>query len=325
MPKFRIVQIKDTDLWDSIVQKSPQYSIFSNSVYLNSIGKKFALFFFYKGQQVRAAVSLLLSDDEKKSELDELCIYNSILFFENTEQKKINARYEQFEITEFIINELDSIYESLEIALSPEFGDMRPFLWYNYHSPRLGDKFTLDLRYTCYLDISELFRKNQYDNTTLFKNMDGKRQSDVRKAIESNMTVREIDDVEILIRFYYELLKSQGIEVPESKLTRMKRLIEKLITNNLAKYFVSVDEKNRITYATVFTFHHNKGCYLFGAGDGEITQRYDGTYCIWEALKRLSEYGIYKIDMEGVNSPDRAHFKLGFGGDLKPYYQIYKN
>ena len=31
---------------------------------------------------------------------------------------------------------------------------------------------------------------------------------------------------------------------------------------------------------------------------------------------------INKFDFEGVNSPNRGWFKLGFGGDLIPYYQI---
>ena len=31
---------------------------------------------------------------------------------------------------------------------------------------------------------------------------------------------------------------------------------------------------------------------------------------------------IGEVDMEGVNSPQRGWFKLGFGGNLLPYYQI---
>ena len=42
-------------------------------------------------------------------------------------------------------------------------------------------------------------------------------------------------------------------------------------------------------------------------------------------MKKLSEEGVSQIDMEGVNSPERGKFKLGFGGILKPYYHISKN
>ena len=104
----------------------------------------------------------------------------------------------------------------------------------------------------------------------------------------------------------------------------MKTLIDKLVVNNMAKYFVTKDKKNRITYATIFTMHQNKGCYLLGAGNREVMNRYDGTYCIWESMKQLSTLGIREIDLEGVNSPQRGRFKLSFGGDLRPYYQVHK-
>ena len=119
MAKYRFVQIKDTDFWDSVAVTSPQYTIFSNSTYLSFIGRKYRLFFVYKGQQVKASISLILSDDERRCELDELSIYNGILFYDNPEQKLTKSGLERFEATEFIIEELDKIYDSIEIALSP--------------------------------------------------------------------------------------------------------------------------------------------------------------------------------------------------------------
>jgi len=159
----------------------------------------------------------------------------------------------------------------------------------------------------------------------IFNNLDGRRQSDIRKSIDNNLILRESDDVDLFIRLYDELLKSQSIEVPKEKLTRMKKLIEKLILNKIARYFITINSKGQITYATIFTAHNNKGCYLFGAGDRNLMERYDGTYCIWMGMKKLSEDGVYQIDLEGVNSPNRGKFKLGFGGDLNPYYQVYKH
>ena len=31
---------------------------------------------------------------------------------------------------------------------------------------------------------------------------------------------------------------------------------------------------------------------------------------------------IVEVDLEGVNSPQRGWFKLGFAGDLRPYYEL---
>ncbi len=325
MKKYRFTQINDMDLWDSIVVHSPQYSVFSSSLYLNSIGKNSCLYFVYKGQQVKAAISLIIGDNEGISELDDLCIYNSILFFDSPDQKFTNLRSEQFEITKFIIEQLEINYKSFSIALSPEFSDIRPFLWHNYHSKKSIDKINVDLRYTSYLDISEFFLKKNDEDTLLFNNLDGKRQSDLKKAIKNNLILSESDDVDLFIKLYDQLLKSQSVEVPKEKLIRMKKLIENLLLNKLAKYFITLNSENKITYATIFTVHNHKGCYLFGAGDRNLMDRYDATYLIWEGMKKLSEVGVFLIDLEGVNSPERGKFKLGFGGDLRPYYQVYKN
>ena len=129
----------------------------------------------------------------------------------------------------------------------------------------------------------------------------------------------------VFIQFYDNLLRSQEIEVSDFKLERMKILIDQLIEKKIARYFVTVDKFGRFTYATIFTIHNNKGCYLFGAGDKDKMQRYDGTFCIWEAMKMLSRSGVHIIDLEGVNSPERGRFKLGFGGNLKKYYHVSKN
>ena len=40
---------------------------------------------------------------------------------------------------------------------------------------------------------------------------------------------------------------------------------------------------------------------------------------------KLRIEGINTIDLEGINSPKRGFWKLGFGGDLLPYYNISMN
>ncbi len=40
---------------------------------------------------------------------------------------------------------------------------------------------------------------------------------------------------------------------------------------------------------------------------------------------RLRIEGVNIIDLEGVNSPNRGFWKLGFGGNLLPYYHISMN
>ena len=323
MTKYILTPVKNLGDWDAFASRSPQHTIFSHSHYLEAIDRKYMLFFVHQGQQIKAGVSLILNDDKLGCELDSLVIYNGILFDEDISRKPSKAMLERFELTEFIIEALDKKFDGLEMALTPAFEDIRPFLWHNYHSPHAYEKFIIDVRYTSFLDISEFFLCNEDSLTRLYKNLDNNRQSDLRKA-KGKVSFEETNDTERFIRYYRDLLLAQGSTTSPEKLSRMKNLINAIIDEGLARMFAVKNSQGHPTYMTVFTIFKNKGCYLFAAGDVNTMQRYDGTYCVWESMKALSRYGVYEIDFEGVNSPQRGAFKIGFGGDLRSYYRIVK-
>jgi hypothetical protein len=324
MAKYVLAPVRDLETWDAFIARSPQRSIFTHSRYLGASGRKFELSFIYQGQQIKAGVCMVLSDDERSCELDDLVIYNGILFDETNARKPSKVRMEQFELTEFIIKTLDKQYDRIEMALNPAFEDLRPFLWYNYHSPNLKEKYAIHLRYTSYLDISELFLCNEDASTLIYKNLDNNRQSDLRKA-QGNLAFEQTRDTGCFVKYYKNHFLALGKPVNPEKLTRMKNLIDSLIKDGLAMMFCVVNNQGHPTYFTVFSIFMNKGCYLFAAGDHAALSRYDGTFCLWESLKALSRFGVYEVDLEGVNSPQRGAFKMGFGGDLRPYFRVAKN
>jgi hypothetical protein len=51
---------------------------------------------------------------------------------------------------------------------------------------------------------------------------------------------------------------------------------------------------------------------------------WQGTLAHWHAFGHLArEHGITEVDLEGVNSPQRGWFKLGFGGSLQTYHTLH--
>ena len=55
-----------------------------------------------------------------------------------------------------------------------------------------------------------------------------------------------------------------------------------------------------------------------------MRNQHTGTAIIWDAFFILRKLGIKKLDLEGVNSPNRGWFKLSFGGSLENYYEVNK-
>lgn len=323
--KYRLVEVGEKhNEWDDFVRTSKQGTIFSLSKYLSATGKKYARYFIYKGNEIKAGLSLVLSEDGKNGVLDDLVIYNGLIFRADMLQREVKARQERFEITEFVVGNLCHRFTSVEMALHPSCEDMRPFLWHNYHEVDQGRHCRLDLRYTSFLDISEFFLQRPEETMTLYKNLDNIRQSDIRKARKEGVSVREdACCVALFIRFYSDLIASQGKSVDEKKLMRMRTLIESLLSDNMAKLFVATSkDSGQVSYITIFTFFENSACYLFGAGDASAMTRYDGTICLWDAFRLLSSYGIHEVDMEGINSPLRGAFKLSFGGNIQSYYHV---
>jgi hypothetical protein len=325
MSKFFFEKVDDLEKWDSFVMKSPQGTLFSHSSYIQAVGKPFEMYFIFKGEEQKAGLTLILSDDRAGCVLDDLVIYNGILFNYDSTKKTVKSRLERFEITEFIIEELDKRYSFIEMALAPQFEDLRPFLWHNYHSPSPEKMFAVDLRYTSYLDISELEISEDDKSTNLFRDLDTLRQRNIREAQKKNGDVVLGENTELFLDFYSKTLQAQDQSVNVEKIERMRKLIKSLINNDNAFTYSSKKSDGEVGYISIFCKDDKRAYYLFGAGHPQLTERYLGTFAFWEAFRDLAKnHSITEVDMEGVNSPNRGKFKLSFGGGLTSYYHVYK-
>jgi len=321
--KFRIAPVEDRLAeWDALVRASKQGTVFSLSQYLSAAGRPYVLYFIFRGNEIKAGVSLIVSDDGRRGVLDDFVIYNGLLFRSDPIQKKAKARFERFEIAEFVLAELDGAFDSVAMALHPACEDIRPFLWRNYNDSGAGRRYRAEPRYTSMLDISELFLRRAEQATELYQALDHVRQRDIRKARTDGVSVREDSCVDLFIQYYAALMASQGHPPAPVKLERMRKLVDSLLSNGLARLFAAVNKAGNVSYITIFTLYENHACYLFGAGDSSSMTRYDGTICLWEAFQQLAALGIRDVDLEGVNSPRRGWFKLGFGGDLRLYFEV---
>lgn len=321
--KYQFEEISDCDLWQKAVETTPQYTMFVSSTYLRSFGGKYKLYFVKKGIEVKAGFCLLLSEDGRHVILNELVIYSGIFFKEDQTQKAVKAKSERFEITEQIIRFITDRFSRISMALSTQIEDLRPFLWHNYGSTNKQEVFSLDLRYTSYLNISELRNTDDEESTDLFKSLETLRQRNIRKARkESSYTVEEVQ-IELFLNYYIALMESQNEQVPAQKLAQISQIIANCTREKQAVMFATKNAHHEIIYLTMFSYDHFRAYYLFGAGNPKATEHYRGTICFWDAFIQLSQkYNINEVDLEGINSPQRGWFKLSFGGSIVPYYEV---
>ncbi|MDD5092640.1 MAG: hypothetical protein PHQ23_17210 [Candidatus Wallbacteria bacterium] len=323
MPKFELTDSFQSDLWDSLVDNSPQGTVFIESDFLSSTSTRHEKYLIFKGQDLKAGICVCISENGEDCILDDLVVYNGLIFREDERKKDSRARLERFELTEFTIDFLTKRFRTIEISLSPHFEDIRPFLWHNYHEQAPGKRFIVDVRYTSYLDISGLGDPASEETNPVFQNMIRLRQRGVRKMRQIESRFSQSDDPNLIADFYRKMMNAKGETVPQEKLDRMRSLSAYLIKSGKGAQFRVTDSSGPDIYAINFGLDRKRAYALFAAGKDTSPDMYEGTIAYWDSFHSLARNsGVSEIDFEGVNSPKRSWFKLGFGGDIRAYYQV---
>ncbi len=325
--KLSLVPVTEADDWDELINRSPQGNLFSERLYLKATGRNHHLYWVKQGTgtEIKAGLVLIVSDDGRCCELDDLVIYGGLLFNLDPKRQLVKRRHDEFQVTEFVIEQITQIYASIDFQMSPEFSDMRPFLWYRYHDAG-ENRFSLNLRYTSYVDISSLQNFiDREEESPCFNNMETVRRYSVREARKKGGSIARAGNGDALIEFYRVMMDRQGDSQSTVKLSGMKRVIDALLEAGRGVVYHVLNSTGAVIYSICYGWDAKRAYYLFGAGHPEINEPWQGTLAHWEAFKDLAQRrAINEVDLEGVNSPQRGWFKLGFGGDLRPYYQVCK-
>lgn len=321
--KLQLLETRDDEIWDAWNAQSPQGTLFSTSLFLRAAQVRHRRFFICKGEETKAAFCLCESEDGKLCVADDLVIHSGLFFAPDPSPNQAAGRRERFAASECLIRFLVENYDSVELPLSPGVEDLRPFLWHEYHGPP-ENRFRLELKYTSYLRIGELAQSVDDEETSLFRNLESRRRRNLRDARKQGALVEYDCPRGTLLSFYRKLMTEQQSAPEESKLKRIGHLIDTLTEQGKARSFLVRSAEGETLYAAAFAWDdRHRAYYLFGGGETDPSRKrnYQGTYLFWEAMRSLArDQGIDEIDWEGVNSPSRGWFKLGFGGDVRPYH-----
>jgi hypothetical protein len=307
--------------WDKFVNNSINGTIFSKSYYLNSLNVKYKLFYCYKKEELRASVAVVESEDKKDLILNDFIIYNGIMYNKPTNKQNHAQQFsEQFKIQAFIAEELASLYTNIELSLHPSIIDIRAFLWVNYGENK--PQYKPDIRYTTYLDISDFKDSKQLKDISIYNKASTSRRQQIRYAIKKNYKTISSEDSKLFIEFYEKTMDRQDIDIENNQLIDMKTLIDNLLLEKVAKIYATYDELDEISSMALFGWDNKRAYYIFGASDPIKRNGHSGTAVLWNAFYDLNNMSIDEIDLEGINSPARGWFKLSFGGNIVPYYEI---
>ena len=318
---YRLEETTADEKWDTFIHNSPVGTIFSLSDYLNAVGHPVRLFWCLRGIERRAAV-VINEDAEGRAVLDDFVIHNGLIFGPRAnKQNRSQMISEHFEIATDVAAALAGRYAHLELALSPQVSDIRAFLWHNY-GVEGAPVYTAEVRYTAYADLTGFAEAKTPEEIPLFSEISYARRQEVRKGIKAGLVTGEDMDGAALADFYALTMHRQNIEPEPQKLQDLQRFTDSLLACGMARLFVSRTTEGEPAALALFGWDNKRAYYLFGAGDPAHRNTPCGTTVLWDAFTALAKDGHRQVDLEGVNSPRRGWFKLSFGADIVPYYQL---
>ena len=308
---LQLVETADLAAWDAWVEQSPQGTVFCKSTFLQSLNARFRLYTVVANTQV-IAVLPLLEDDAGQVVRYPFTPYQGILFLPRTSTSPHRRVVDEFRITEFLINELTARYQRIDLALSWQFADLRPFLWHN-HGVAGAPHFVVQPRYTALLDLRSL------DASSYLQSVRACRRQELRKA--GKLQVSEHADLDAFSLLYASTFSRQGINVDAQRLQLVRSIANSAIRNGYGR-LSACTTADGVGAMNLFVYDSKRAYYLFAANDPALRNTGASTRLMFDSILEAKQRGLDELDFVGVNSPARGDFKLSFNTRLQLYFEL---
>ena len=307
---YELIEISENKVWDDQIVKSPQYSLFCSSSFLDGCESKFKKYFIYDDKNLVAAFCIAIFEKENKQLYYQDFHYNqSIYFFKKFEKNRSLHNY-QLKIFKFFIEFIIKNFDKIRLSLHYSIKDIRSFLFYNFDKRK---KFKTDLKYSFIISLPNY---NDFDD--YLANIRSTRRQDFKYFYQNNYKVLVDNDFEDFKTLY-------KIKFPKEKKTYYKSvflLIEKALKENICRINFAIKNQKKVA-CTVFLYDKKSAYYLHGFSAVKDKKFSNLSALILEQVKFSFINKINTIDMCGANSPKRADYKSGFDGVLESFFEIY--
>jgi hypothetical protein len=321
LSKYRLERRVLDAAWDAAVEASPQGTLFATSSVLGCLaGVRPGLWAVLKDRQPVASLCVIESEDARRAVENDFVIYAGLMFDPPpAEQSPAQTAAEQFRIASFCTAQLAELYDEVFLTLAPAFVDIRPFLWHNYGND--GAHFAPDVRFTSFIDMRG-GAGDGLDADPLYLAASKSRRQQIRYGRSKGVVTQASETVDVFVELYARTFSRQAQNVDVAVLEQLAAITQRLIASGRGRLYLSRNAEGEVGSAAVFGWDAKRAYYVFGANAPDLRDDHTGTMVVWDALVDLRARGVAEVDLEGINSPLRGHFKLSFGGSVTPYYHL---
>ena len=124
------------------------------------------------------------------------------------------------------------------------------------------------------------------------------------------------------MQLYSKTFERQKIILNSEDLAMIEVMISSALNNGYGELTTAKSNEGEVVAGTVFLHDLNCAYYAFGATKTEFRNSGASTFLMLHCIENLYKKGFLKIDMVGVNSPNRGDYKTSFNAELEYYFHI---
>lgn len=310
---------KNDNDWDKFLYKSENKNFLSISKIINSSNDNCIKYFIYKEQEIIASFHIF---EKAGNIVQSNQIYTSINYKLNNKSNKSSNYYKKFLIFEKYVSFILTNYKIGEITLDYFTEDMRPVVWSNFNLSKELVQIS-EVKYTSVINLFYLGKEINYENletSTYYSLLSRSIKQQYKNSKKDSLTFFESDDLKDAKKIMKNTFERQNKINQTDLLIYEKNFAEFKKNGELRLFYISKDNK-KIAF-TLFGVISDTAKYLYGGRLIDDNKDNSLTFGMLSSIIKLKKDKINFLDLEGVNSPKRGFWKLGFGGDMKPYYKI---
>ena len=295
---YRILEEHQYPEWDKFVDLSPQGSIYSKSFYLKSIGYPFKIGVVEENNRIVGGIALAKN---------EVGVWSNPLFvkylgvlYAPCSGNKVEYQSLMYKIDrEIIANVSGGIWS---YYFHPNFKNWLNFYWKGY---RQTTQYTYQINFSKSPD----FRSNYGEKV----------RAPIKTAQKHELLIDDVD----METFAAVNIKTYQPGRPPYKKERLISLLNNLSRENCL-YAKAVRDKAGNVHSVAAVVYDKKSANLILNGSDPVYKKFAGNSLLIDHMIEFASKRCEIFDFEGSIHESIEKFYRGFGGEITPYYLIYK-
>jgi len=305
----RILTKTEYPLWDELITKSPQGTIFHTSSWITKNAelskKKERIYGYFINENLVAGCPIYSA---KKYHFLNTGISNLPMtpyggFVLSSPQNSIR-KLEQTQnmIISELTTELIKDFNYIKIINSPNFFDIRQFIWTGWKS---------SIYYAYFLSLNENFEKKFSRNIIRF----------IQKAKKLGIRVEKEYNPDLYYELYKKTYDRKSLESPFSK-NMLIEMMDMIISKNIGEMWIAKTPNGEMAAADLVIWDTHFAHRWSAVSDAQFNETGAVSLLLNEVFQDLKYRGFHEINLFSANTPHLTNFITAFNPTLKPYYGI---